>query len=134
VVNWTGDFDAIRITDNESRALALTLPAEVNEGQGNIVRGGKVSFAGITLSNVVIALQSENPGLVSVPAFVTNSAGQSNIQFDLRIDDNTVINGFDAVRVFASAPPFINATGSVVVVDDERPVVPSDPAPADLAT
>ena len=134
VVNWTGDGDLITVTDNESTALALTLPGEVTEGQGAIANGGRAYLSGIAVSNIVIALRSERPELISVPAFVTNVTGQSSVPFDLNIGDNTVINNFDSIRVYASATGFINATGSVALIDDERPVVPSNPSPADLAT
>src|SRR6185436_1261759 len=73
VTNWLGDRDVIRVNDNESRALRLTLPAVVTEGVGALTNAGRISLGGLSVSNVVIALQSEVPGLIGVPAFVTNS-------------------------------------------------------------
>jgi hypothetical protein len=72
--------------------------------------------------------------LVGVPAFVTNSAGQSNILFNLFIGDNAIIGGPSAVRIFASAAGFLNATGSLDLIDDERPFQVSNPVPEDQAT
>ena len=134
VANWVGDLDAIRVTDNESRALTLSFPPEVTEGQGKVVNGGRVSLGGRATSNIVISLQSEQPGLVSVPALVTNRSGQSGVSFDLMIGDNSIINNFDIVRILATAATFTWATGSVAVIDDERPFVPSNPFPADGET
>src|SRR4029077_14267384 len=68
VPNWFGDLDVIRVNDNESRRLRLTLPPFVTEGDGLRPNAGRVSLGGLAVSNVVIALQSEVPGLVGVPA------------------------------------------------------------------
>ncbi len=134
VSNWSGDLDLIRVSDNESRALSLTLPAFVTEGDGTLTNLGRVSLGGLSVSNVVIALQSEVPGLIGVPAFVTNSAGQSNVLFNLLIGDNAIIGGPSIIRIFASALGFLNATGSLDVVDDERPFEVSNPIPEDQST
>jgi len=134
VVNWTGDFDVIRVNDNENRALTVTLPPEVTEGQGTLTNAGTVSFAGKPVTNVVVALQSNHPELVNVPAFVTNLAGQTSVKFNLLAGDNGVTNAFESVRITASAVGFLSGVGTVAVVDDERPFAPSDPGPADLAT
>ena len=133
VANWSGDFDIIRVSDNESRALGLGLPLEITEGQPAVL-GANVSFGGKTMTNVVIALQSDHPELIAVPALVTNLIGKSGVQFFLQIGDNSVTNSFDSVRIIASAPGFISATGTVMVVDDERPFAPLVPTPADLET
>jgi uncharacterized repeat protein (TIGR01451 family) len=133
VVNWTGDLDAIRVTDNESRQLMLTLPIQVVEGQAAVTNGGRVRFAGLPVTNVVVALQTDIPGLITVPAFVTNSMGTSNTLFTVGVGNNAVTNGFDQIRVFASAPGFLSATGSIIIVDDERPFEANSPTPANFA-
>ncbi len=134
VVNWTGDFDVIRVSDNENRQLTVTLPPEVTEGQGTLTNAGTVLFAAQPLTNVIIALQSNHPELLTVPAFVTNFAGQLNRKFSIGVLDNSVTNAFDTVRIIASAVGFLSGTGMVMVADDERPFAPDDPVPADLAT
>ncbi len=134
VPNWPDVVGTIYVGDNESRALTLKLPEEVTEGQGTVVGRARVAFPGIPLTNVVIALQSEYPALVSVPAFVTNTAGSTNVWFTMEILNNEVTNGFDSMRIFASAPGFISTTGTVAVIDDERAFEPILPSPADFAT
>ena len=134
VVNWAGDFDVIRVSDNDSRQLSVTLPPEVTEGQGTLTNAGTVIFAAQPVTDVVIALQSNRPELLTVPAFVTNFAGQLNRKFNFTVLDNGVTNAFDTVRITASAVGFISGTGMVMVVDDERPFAPTDPEPTDLAT
>ena len=134
VVNWVGDFDVIRVSDNESRQLTVTLPPEVTEGQGVLANAGDVIFAARPATNVVIALQSNHPELLTVPAFVTNLAGQLNRKFRVTVLDNQVTNAFDLVRITATAAGFLSGTGFVALVDDERPFAPSTPRPADLAT
>lgn len=134
VVNWMGDFDVIRVNDDESRALSLTLPVEVTEGQGTLTNAGTISFSGKPLTNVVLALKSDQPSLVTVPVFVTNVAGQTSVRFDLVVSDNSVTNAFDSAHITASATGFISATSTVAVIDDERPFAPSNPTPANFAT
>jgi uncharacterized repeat protein (TIGR01451 family) len=134
VFNWAGDFDAIRVSDNENRLLTVTLPPEVTEGQGMITNAGTVTFAGKPVTNVVVALQSDRPELLMVPAFVTNISGQTSVKFNLVAGDNGVTNAFDTVRIRASAPGFLSATGSVLLIDDERPFAPTEPEPVDQAT
>jgi hypothetical protein len=134
VVNWAGDFDVIRVSDNENRLLAVTLLPEITEGQGVITNAGTVSFAGKPVTNVVVALHSDRPEIVAVPAFVTNFSGQTSVKFNLIAGDNSVTNAFDMVRIRASAAGFLSATGSVSLIDDERPFAPEDPQPADQAT
>jgi len=135
VPNWAQSrIGSIRVSDNESRALTLVLPGEAIEGQGPLPGPGRVSLSGIPITNVVIALQSENTNLVSVPRFLTNAAGQTSVTFPVVVGDNAITNGFESVRVFASAPGFSTATGAVVIIDDERPFEPSNPSPEHLAT
>ncbi len=134
VQNWGGDFDVIRVNDNENRNLIVTLPPDVTEGQGVVTNGGTVSFLGRPITNVVIALQSDQPSLLSVPPLITNLAGQFSTNFSFVVGSNNVTNAFESVRVTASAVGFITGTGSVVMVDRERPFAPANPVPADFAT
>jgi uncharacterized repeat protein (TIGR01451 family) len=136
VPNWGGDFDVIRVNDNENRTLIVTLPPSVTEGQGTRTNAGKVSFQGKLLTNVVIALQSDHPELVTVPGMITitNLLNPSSTNFDIVVTDNTTTNGFDHVRITASVVGFITGTGTMAVVDDERPFAPANPSPANFAT
>ncbi len=136
VPNWGGDFDVIRVNDNENRTLIVTLPPSVTEGQGTRTNAGKVTFQGKLLTNVVIALQSDHPELVAVPALITitNLLSPSSTNFDIVVGNNAVTNAFDHVRITASVVGFITGTGAVAVVDDERPFAPANPSPANFAT
>ncbi|HWN96061.1 MAG TPA: M36 family metallopeptidase [Methylomirabilota bacterium] len=134
VPGWNARVGVIYVSDNESRALNLRLPEQVTEGQGPVFGIASVSLGGISPTNVVVTLQSENPALISVPHSVTNTSGSTNVSFTVTVLNNEVTNGFDSVRIFASAPGFISATGKVMVVDDERPFEPTSPSPAHLAT
>jgi hypothetical protein len=133
VVNWAGDLDAIAVTDNESRQLTVALPAQVVEGQAAVTNGGRVNFSGFPITDVAITLESEVPGLLTVPTVITNSAGKSNVTFTLNVGNNSVINGFDRLRIVARAPGFLSATGSIDFVDDERPFEAFNLTPAHLS-
>lgn len=136
VPNWAGDFDVIRVNDNENRTLIVTLPPSVTEGQGTRTNAGKVSFQGKLLTNVVITLQSDHPELITVPALITitNLLSPSSTNFDIVVGNNSMTNGFDQVRITASVVGFITGTGIMAVVDDERPFAPANPSPANFAT
>lgn len=127
------DLDVIRVTDNESRALAIMLPAQVVEGQGTLTNAGMISFIGAPAADLVLALQSSHPELISVPPFVTHFAGQTSVWFHLISNNDAVTNPFTVVRITASALGFLGATGTVAWFDDE-PLIPSNPMPTNLAT
>ncbi len=128
VVNWTDDYDVIRANDDESTALVVTLPAKVTEGQQPNT-GGNVLLGGRSLSNVVIALRSDQPSILAVPTLVTNFAGQFTTPFKLTVGNNTVTNAFEKAHITATAIGFLSGTGAVSVVDDERPFAPGSPNP-----
>ena len=135
VPNWSEiSASTITVLDNESSLLALTLPAQVTEGAGPLTNAGTVSISGIAQSNIVIALQSDQPAIIAVPSFVTNSAGSSNVSFTITVGDNGVTNGFNSVRIIASSAGFTPATNNISVIDDERPFEPTDPLPENFAT
>jgi hypothetical protein len=133
VANWTNDIDVIDVEDNESRELKLTLPAEVVEGQGALLNGGRITLSGVATTNIVVSLQSELSTLISVPASITINSGKSNALFTVTVLNNDVTNGFDSLRIFASSPGFLNTTGSIQVVDDERPSQAHTPTPQNFA-
>jgi hypothetical protein len=127
------DLDVIRVTDNESRTLAITVPAQVVEGQGMLTNAGMVTFFGVPAADLVMALQSSHPELISVPPFVTHSAGQTGTWFHLTVKNDAVTNGLNSVRIIASASGFLTTTSVVHCIDDE-PFIPSSSTPADFAT
>ncbi len=127
------DLDVIRVNDNESPALRITLPSQVAEGSGTLTNAGRVSFSGKPATNVIIALQSTYPELIAVPALVTNLAGQSNVLFNLFVGDNSVTNIFIVIPIAASASGFIGTNRSVTVIENDYPFPATNPAPANLA-
>src|ERR1043166_3977329 len=129
----TGDLDIIRVNDDESLLLSVTLPAQVTEGQGTLTNAGTISFHGKPTTNVVIALQSDHAALVAMPSFVTNLTGQTSVSFNLVIGNDALTNGFDFVQIRANAPGFIGASNTLILLDDERSFAPSNPAPANFA-
>ena len=127
------DLDVIHMSDNESRALAMALPTAVNDGQALLPDAGAISFFGRPTTNVMIALQSDRPDLITTPLFITHLAGATNVMFSLTVTSNAATNTVETVRLRASAPGFLDVTGTVLLIDDEQ-FVPSNPAPGDLST
>jgi hypothetical protein len=129
--DFIGDLDVLRVDDDESRTLALALPPLAAEGQGPMVNGGTISLAGRTTTNVVLALVSDRPQLMTVPALVTIMAGASNASFTLTCNDVGMTNTSESVPVRASGPGFL-ATTSTVTVLGLKPLKPALPSPLDL--
>ncbi|HEY0550948.1 MAG TPA: immunoglobulin domain-containing protein [Verrucomicrobiae bacterium] len=128
----TLDLDIIRVEDNESRALAIMLPAEAIEWDGALTNAGTISFFGKPVMDVVIALHSDHPELIAVPSLLTNYAGQTNASFRLSISNNIVTNAFASVQLSASATSFLSTIGTITLRDDER-FAPFNPVPANFS-
>ncbi len=128
----TLDLDIIRVDDNESRALAITLPAQAMEWDGTLTNAGSISFFGKPVTDVVLALQSDHPELIGVPSLVTNYAGQTSASFSLSVSNNILTNAFDSVQIRASAIGFLSTTGVITLRDDER-FAPFNPVPGNFS-
>ncbi len=134
VQGWGYDRDVITVRDNEPRVLAVSLPAAVEENGGNVFPGGFVHLAAPPTAPVIVSLTSSIPATLLMQGTVEIPAGAMSNSFALILVDNLNTNSFDFVNVIASAPGFNSATGSVRVIDDERPTTPKNPSPANGAT
>ena len=130
VANWTDGVASLTVFDNESLALAVTLPAQAPEDAGVLTNAGLVRIAGTLPTNLLVSLTSGNPAKVAVPPSAVIPAGQLTASFNLAIVDNALLDGDQAVPITASAPGFVSGTASIQVIDDEVPPVPSNPSPA----
>ncbi len=134
VTGWPYDKDIITVHDNDPYLLSLTLIPETAENGGSVLDGGTVTLPAVATVPVLIMLSSDQPATLFTPLSVTIAPGMSATNFSLFIVDNSNTNSFDAVKIVASSPGFISATGSVIVLDDERPTAPFGPFPANGAT
>ncbi len=99
--------------------LQLNVPASVVEGDGVLANAGRINLGGVAVSNVVVALQSTDPGSLVTPPSVTVLAGQSNALFDVTVPDNLVAESNRLVTVTATAPGWATASNTVTVIDND---------------
>jgi len=123
VQNWTDGSGTVEVLDDEALTVSLTLPASGFENRGVWANAGQIRLAGITLTNLTVALVSSLPGQLIVPATVTIPAGQSNRNFNLTFVDDPDPNGDRTAAVTGSAAGFTPGSGSIRIVDDDTPPV-----------
>jgi uncharacterized repeat protein (TIGR01451 family) len=133
VTGWQYDKDVITVHDNDAYQLGITLISELAENGGSVPSAGAVILPSVTAVPVTISLNSDQPSTVFPPPTITVPAGSGSATFPLFVVNNFNTNNFDFVRIDASAPEFLSATGSVRVLDDERPTAPFAPYPTNGA-
>jgi hypothetical protein len=135
VTNWTSGAANITVTDNESAQLDLQLTVfEALENAGVLNAYGQVALSGTLPTNLVITLASGDVTELSVPSTVTVLAGEQFATFNLMLVDDLLVDGAQEVQLTASAPGFTGDSALFTVLDNEVPVVPTNPSPLHLAT
>ncbi len=119
VTGWaTGSAD-LTVGSYLARHIFLSLSMPLLEGGGVFPGGGGVAINGITLTNLVIYLNSDNTNKLVVPSQVTIPAGQSSVNFDVALPDNHETDGAKTVAFSASAPGFDDIAVSLGILDDD---------------
>ncbi|MCR9200361.1 MAG: hypothetical protein NXI04_17135 [Planctomycetaceae bacterium] len=76
-----------------------------------------------TLESLTVTLGSQPAGALSLPASVTIAAGQTDVSFTASALDDELALGDRTVTISASADGHATGGGSVVIVDDESPML-----------
>jgi len=116
VANWTSGTASIAVLDNETTALGLVLPATVTEAGTGIAT---VSISGTLTTNLTVALASDTPARLTVPATVTILAGSTSASFTLSAPNNALTDGSSTVGITASTAGFTTANGTTTVLDND---------------
>ncbi len=117
-----GDFrgeNAIRIHDNETTSLTVTLPPAATEGDGHLPAAGTVTAAQAPTRDVRIDLFSHSPTELTVPGSVLLRAGETRVSFDLTIVNDAVIDGTQSAAVEARVESWSFGTATMLVHDDD---------------
>ncbi len=117
VTNWTTGSAQITVTDNESTALALTVPATLREGDGTAT--GTVQIAGTLTAPLVVSLASNDTTELTVPVTATILAGQTSATFTITVIDDPLADGAQPVGVTATTGGFTTATAATTVADND---------------
>jgi len=119
VENWVGDDDRIRVLDNESTNLRVSLRETAVEGDGTLVGAGLVSISGTLTNALPVSLVSHDRSEVNVTGQVTIAAGTTSVTFDVTIVDDTLNDGPQTTEVSAAASGFGGGSDTIVVQDSE---------------
>ena len=110
-------IDDILITAASVNPLTVTLPAQATEGAGALA--GSVALPSTQPAAVIVALTSNAPAKLTVPASVTIPAGQLSANFTATVLDDAVLDGTKAVSVTAAAGGFTAGSASIQILDNE---------------
>lgn len=114
---------AVRVGDNETALLTVTVPAVVNEGDGVLTGAGQVTASAAPSGPIVVTLSSSDSGQVWVPATVTIPAGETGASFDLRPVDNSRLDGPRTNTITAHVARWGESSAVIVVLDNEVPAL-----------
>ncbi|MEA3208287.1 MAG: large repetitive protein [Chthoniobacter sp.] len=110
-------IDDILVTGTPANSLAIALPAQAVEGAGAVT--GSVSLPAAQGVAVTVALSSNSPAKITVPASVVVPAGQTSANFTLTVLDDTVLDGTKTVAITAAAAGLSSGAASIQVLDNE---------------
>lgn len=100
--------------------LFLALPLSVSETTGLLTNTAQI-FLSSTLTEPLEIHLSSDPS-VDVPPTVIVPAGRQSLRFSLNIRNDDLVNPPNhTARITASAPGWITATNTLLVLDDESP-------------
>lgn len=107
----------MQVHDNEVATLLLAVPGPVNEADGTIQCTVTTDFA--PTDDVRVALATDAPGKLLIPASVTIPAGQNFGIFSAVVVDNQQIEQNYVVNLSAVVVGWQGATLPITIVDDE---------------
>ena len=116
LVGWTAGTANLSVLDNDLSEIGIGLPLTVAEGA---TATGTVTIPGTLSTALTIALFSDNPARLTVPATVSIPAGSISVNFTATATNNTLTDGSAPVTVTASASGFTGASATTTVLDND---------------
>ncbi|MBL9168397.1 MAG: M36 family metallopeptidase [Verrucomicrobiales bacterium] len=114
---FTPAVRSLKVHDNESATLSLSLPSSRTEGE--VLGFGQLSLSAPAGALMGVELSSSDPELLPVPALVFLSSGQSSVLVPLVVPDNNRIEGTRNVVITARVQNWGQATDTVAVLDND---------------
>jgi outer membrane protein assembly factor BamB len=124
VVTWSsygqdgssdGIFGQIFVAD----FVMLSHQESVTEGDDVLTGQGTVTVLSAPASDLDVSLSSSDTSELTVPAFVTISAGETSQTFDITVIDDALIDGPKRVLITCSANGYPSSLSAILVHDDE---------------
>ena len=107
--------DTVRVINNDLRVLSLVVGATVAENATGAT--GRVTIPGTLTVPLTVALSSDSPILLGVPASVVIPAGATQVDFALSPVNDPAATGVRQTTVRAEAASFTSASAVVSVTD-----------------
>ncbi len=117
---YTAGVANVRVYDNESSSLSVTLPPTAREGDGKLTAAGLITAAAAPDAPITVTLTSSDTTEATVPATVVLPMGQKTVAFDMTIIDDTIIDDTQTVTITASIPGWAGGAASMQVLDNDR--------------
>ncbi|MDM8525452.1 serine protease [Desulfococcaceae bacterium HSG8] len=100
-------------------SLSLDIPESAAEGDGLLTVQGIVSTDEVPDTDLRVSLISGDTSEVTVPDGITIEAGRTSAFFDLRVSDDTLLDGTQSVTLTASASGYYDGKGTISITDNE---------------
>jgi len=117
--DWYAGQGLVFVSDNEPKALSLSVEHIAIENQNQITNAGMVSINGFFASDLIVHLTSNLPQKLIVPETITIPAGSQQAVFNINLNNNTVIDDLQKVIITASSEGWISDTDYVNIIDDD---------------
>lgn len=109
----------IKVNDNETAVLNISVPENAAEGDGVLSDQGLVTVSAAPDCDILVFLSSDDTTEVSVPATVTIPAGETSATFDISILYDGEADGTQTAVITASVPGWTAGTDSIDVLHNE---------------
>jgi hypothetical protein len=117
---YLGATSQVLVVNSDLPRLALSLPAQITEGQTLIA----TVFSDTPMNQpVTVNLVSSNPNRIYTPAAVTIPANSNSVSFSVFAVDNATIDPTTTFTVSASAAGFVSASANVTAFDNDAPTL-----------
>jgi secreted trypsin-like serine protease len=111
----------IRISDNETATLYLTLPPKAAEDAGLLQNHGVIRVSRTVDKDISVSLISSDTSELTVPSTVTIPEGTSEARFDIKVVNDGAEDGTQIVTVIGAVPGWISNSANMEVVHCEQP-------------
>ncbi len=116
-LNYYDAVAKVRVDDDESATLTVSLPGLASEEGGNVT--SRVWMSGPASGVVSVLLNSGDTNAITVPPVVFIPAGQTSVTFNATIINNRKIEGTHTASVTATVPNWTPGSDSIFILDDE---------------
>ncbi len=123
VSGYSQAVGTIDILDNEPPILSLKVQSSFSEGDGTIAQAGFVTTNVPPRKDLLIALRTNDPSEISIPATIVIPAGMNTAVFDLTVIDDSFFDGVQEVLLTASIPGVTQTSSMITILDNENNVL-----------